>query len=279
MAPNAGNNNRKGENLCLQADFPSTNSIDERLIPCGDEQSLQAVCDEIMRFSGKGRWTATRQTTAKQMISDIAESFLQFKWGESDQEPISQPEVTKGCKEVLTALKHAVDVANENAFSVIAAGKYHKRHRRVYADLIERNAFALSMVEQLCNLQKPFISALATTEFKRRGRASTGMSAYLYLVTATRDVTVRLCGRAPGFSRATDASSGPLVRIVGALYRYATGRDAPKSTFNQYIAQAEKRSKRGQTNELVAVRVESGRRHPSGPSATRRPTNCLFYTE
>lgn len=209
--------------------------------PIGDEQSLEKVCNEIRRFSRGVRWSDERITTLVATINDIASSFRQGEYLETVWPAESRTELRHGLQKILAAIEQLERVVAANLRSLERAGHYYKDPGR-------RAEFACGMSD-ISGLRRPFAAALASHEFQRKGRAKSPVGAHVALVLSTRELMEHFAGHPPGFSRETDASPGPLVRTVKAIYLYATGKP-PERTFDSYIAQAEQLSKKKAASRL-----------------------------
>ena len=215
--------------------------------PLGDEQSLKEVCEEVRRFSRQVPWTADRNAEAVARIHDIAFSFRQQAWVERTCPVPSRTEVREGLQRILLALQHLRGLCVSNLTSVFRASDQWQ------AD--GRGDFVALMLNEIDSLENAFKAALATDEFQRKGRAESREGPYLNLVRSARALLEQFAGRPPGFGRETDATPGPLVRTVRAIYRYAAGQPAQPFEFDRYIAQAERHSKRRHSDTSLAARL------------------------
>jgi hypothetical protein len=203
--------------------------------PLGDEQSLEEVCEEVRCFSKPVAWAADRKAEAAAMIHDIAFSFRQQAWVERTWPVPSRTDVRKGLEGISVALKHVHGLCVANLASLLIASDQWPG---------DRGDFIALMLNEIESFENAFKAALATDEFQRKGRAESRRGPYLNLVMRAHALLGKFGGRPPGFGRETDATPGPLVRTVRAIYRYATGQPALSLEFDRYIAQAERRSKR-----------------------------------
>ena len=213
--------------------------------PLGDEQSLKEVCEEVRRFSRQAPWTADRNAEAAAMGRNIAFSFRQHVWVERTCPVPSRTEVRKGLQRISVALKHLRGLCEANMMSVIKASYQWPEDGR--------GDFVALMLNEIVSFEDAFKAALAKDEFQRKGRAESRRGPYLNLVMRAHALLEKFGGRPPGFGRETDATPGPLVRTVRAIYRYATGQPALSLEFDRYIAQAERRSKRPHSDTSVAA--------------------------
>jgi hypothetical protein len=213
--------------------------------PLGDEQSLKEVCEEVRRFSRQGPWTADRSAEAAARIRQIAFNFRQQVWVERTYPVPSRTEVREGLQRISVALKHLRGLCVANLMSLIKASYQWPEDGR--------GDFVALMLNEIDSFENAFKAALATDEFQRKGRAESRRGPYLNLVMDAHALLEKFAGRPPGFGRETDATPGPLVRTVRAIYRYAAGQPARPIEFDRYIAQAERRSKRPHSDTSVAT--------------------------
>jgi hypothetical protein len=211
--------------------------------PLGDKQSLKEACEEVRRFARQVPWTAYRYAEAAGRIHHIAFYFLQREFAER---PVpSRTKVREGLQKISDALESLRGLCLANPVSLIRASYQWPEDGR--EDFIER------MLNEIDSFEKAFKAALASDEFQQRGRPKSRRGPYLHLVISAHGLLEQFAGRPPGFGLETDATPGPLVRTVRAIYQYAAGQPALPFEFDRYIAQAERRSKRSHSDTSVAT--------------------------
>ena len=202
--------------------------------PLGDDESLEDVYKEMRSFAKHAASTQEYMATVGPRIYRVASTFRFNQFFDSLNPAKSRTEVLKGLRRMLSALRRVDKLAAANLASVGLAATYCKGYPEDLEALITFQTFMAHGFKELATY---FEAALANDEFKRKGRPESHLTANTLLVLGTRDLMKDLAGRYPGCIRETDASTGPLVRTVRAMYRYATGK--PAGSFNCYIAQAE----------------------------------------
>jgi hypothetical protein len=213
--------------------------------PLGDKQSLKEACEEVRRFARQVPWTAYRYAEAAGRIHHIAFYFRQRVFAERMYPVPSRTEVREGLQKISVALEslRGLCLANPASLSKVC-DQWPEDGREDFIEL---------MLNKIDSFEKAFKAALANDEFQKKGRPESRRGPYLHLVISAHGLLEQFAGRPPGFGLETDATPGPLVRTVRAIYQYAAGQPALPFEFDRYIAQAERRSKRSHSDTSVAT--------------------------
>ena len=198
--------------------------------PLGGKGALQAVCNEVQRFSRRVPWTEERESAVIHQINGVAFLYRYCQWLEAMVPGVSRTVARKGLQKALAACERLLELRRVYPLSWELARRYYPG---------ESDEFDLSL-SRLLHLKHAFAAVLRSDEFSRRtGRAHSLVDANLVLVLSTRELLGHFAGRLPGFSREAEASPGPLLRTIDGLYYYANDRRLPRSFLYRYIAQAQ----------------------------------------
>jgi hypothetical protein len=199
--------------------------------PVGDSELLVHACKEIQQYSSQGAWTAEHEAALMGQVTFLATSFRFHQWLEWPA--VSKTQLHKNLQAMSDQVTHLRRLVLANPSAAEMASQHYPGSSDLFWELI---------LKGLSQLATAFEASLADGDFQQKGRPKSSVNANVILVLDTRDLMGKSAGHLPGFSREIDASPGPLVRSVKAIYHYATGQ--PAKSFDRYIVQAERACKK-----------------------------------